>query len=66
MDISLRVREGGILVDVLDSGTEMAERLQGLLGRNPSQGQVTLPPIFQALGDPNRSKIIYTSMLHMP
>ncbi len=44
VDVSLRVSEGGIFVDVLDSGTEMAERLQGLLGRNPSQGQVTLPP----------------------
>ncbi|BDA41622.1 probable chloroplast sensor kinase, chloroplastic at N-terminal half [Coccomyxa sp. Obi] len=41
VDISLRVSEGGILVDVLDSGTEMAERLQGLLRRNASQGQVS-------------------------
>ena len=40
VDIKMRVRDGGIAIDFIDSGTEMAERLQSLLKAGSSQSQV--------------------------
>ena len=40
VDISLMAREGGINIDIVDSGTQMAERLRGLLEAGFSQRQV--------------------------